>query len=61
MDDRKLFGQFTASLKQFDGIEIRICPKCSKTTEKKVKYTKLDEYAFKDGVLVTFNGRGCCY
>lgn len=48
--------------KRWHGTVIAVCPKCRKIlSEKEVIYTLLDAWCFKNGVCVTFDGKGCCH
>lgn len=43
------------------GVEVLVCPECNKTRERTVEINALNSWAFKDGISVTINGRGCCF
>lgn len=44
------------------GTVVLVCPKCNKAhREYPARINGLNRYAFKDGVCIEIDGRGCCY
>ena len=60
--ERETFREFDKGLKSWEGTVILVCPACRKVVrEYKTRINGLNSYAFKDGVQVDIDGRGCCF
>lgn len=62
IDERDILRKAVRSFPIRKGITILVCPRCQKTHQEfPTEINALNSWAFRDGINVEMDGRGCCF